>query len=100
MVSGPTILFTVTKIGLISLIIGPIFNPKPPLESSEPQLLPYVIRMDLAIAPCAFIRHITVFKVLLDTKGIWGGFGVPPTMVHVFCGSLRDTLCLGQPKPI
>ena len=38
----------------------PIFIPKPPLESSEPQLLPNVIRLDLAIAPCAFIRHITV----------------------------------------
>ncbi len=38
----------------------PIFIPKPPLERSEPQLLPYVIRLDLAIAPCAFIRQITV----------------------------------------
>ena len=38
----------------------PIFIPKPPLESSEPQLLAYMIRLDLAIAPCAFIRHITV----------------------------------------
>ncbi len=38
----------------------PIFNSKPPLESSEPRLLLYVIRPDLAIAACAFIRHITV----------------------------------------
>ncbi len=43
----------------------PIFNPKPPLESPESQLLPYVIRLDLAIAPCAFIRHITVYSILM-----------------------------------
>ena len=42
------------------LNIWPIFNPKPPLESSESQHLLYDIRFDLAIAPCAFIRHITV----------------------------------------
>ena len=40
----------------------PIFIPIPPVESSEPQLLPYAIRLDLVIAPCAFIRHITVYK--------------------------------------
>ena len=38
----------------------PIFNPKPPLESWEPQLFPQSIRFDLARAPGALIRQITV----------------------------------------
>ncbi len=40
--------------------LPPIFNPKPPLESLERQLLLHNIRLNLAVAPCAFIRHITV----------------------------------------
>ncbi len=34
----------------------PIFNPKLPLESSEPQLFTHNIRCDLANAPCTLIR--------------------------------------------
>ncbi len=45
----------------------PIFNPKPPLESLRRQLLLQDIRFNLAIAPCAFTRHITV--VIWLTKG-------------------------------
>ena len=50
-----------------------IFNLKPPLESLEPQLLLHDIRLDLAIAPCAFIRHIT--KVPLPGPLCGGGGG-------------------------
>ena len=39
----------------------PIFNTKPPLESTERQLLPQNIRYDLANAPGALIRQNTVF---------------------------------------
>ncbi len=39
----------------------PIFNLKPPLESSEHQHLGEQIRSDLASAPCALIRDNTVF---------------------------------------
>ena len=39
----------------------PIFNPKPPLESSEPQLSPHNIRSDLANAPGTLIRKNTVY---------------------------------------
>ena len=38
----------------------PIFNPKPPLESSDPQHLCHLIRSDLVSAPCATIRDNTV----------------------------------------
>ena len=38
----------------------PIFNPKPLLESSEPQHFCHLIRYDLACAPCATIRDNTV----------------------------------------
>ena len=51
------------------LNIWPIFNPKPPLESPESQHLLYDIRFDIAIAPCAFIRHITVLVVLIFHLG-------------------------------
>ncbi len=40
----------------------PIFNPKPPLESSDPQLSSQNIRCDLANAPGALIRQNTVIK--------------------------------------
>ena len=43
----------------------PIFNPKPPLESSEPQLSRHNIRCDLAKAPGALIRQNTVFTVTI-----------------------------------
>ncbi len=39
----------------------PIFNPKPPFESLEPQLCLRTIRCDLARAPGALIRQNTVF---------------------------------------
>ncbi len=39
----------------------PIFNPKPPLESSESQLFPHNVRCDLANAPGALIRQNTVY---------------------------------------
>ncbi len=38
----------------------PKFNPKPQLESWEPQLFPQSIRFDIARAPGALIRQITV----------------------------------------
>ena len=43
----------------------PIFNPKPPLESLEAQLSLHDIIFNLAITPCAFIRHITVHQSFL-----------------------------------
>ena len=38
----------------------PIFNPKPPLESLESQLLPHNVKCDLANTPGALIRQNTV----------------------------------------
>ncbi len=43
----------------------PIFNPKPPLESSEPQHLGDQIRSGLASAPCALIRDNTVLSSVM-----------------------------------
>ncbi len=40
----------------------PIFNPKPPLESLEPQLCLQTIRCDLVRAPGALIRQNTVYR--------------------------------------
>ena len=42
----------------------PIFNLKPPLESSEPLLSPHNISCDLANAPDALIRQNTVCQLL------------------------------------
>ncbi len=42
--------------------IYPIFNLKPPFESWDPQLFPQSIRPDLARAPGALIRQITVIE--------------------------------------
>ncbi len=52
------------------LNIGPIFNPKPPLESSECQLSPYAH----VLAPGAFIRDNTVDKDV----GLWRLRCAPP----------------------
>ncbi len=55
----------------------PIFNPKTPLESSEPQLSHYNIRCDLAKAPGALIRQNTVLNIgqarsnSINLKNIW-----------------------------
>ncbi len=48
----------------------PIFNLKPPLESSEPQLSPHNIRCDLANAPGALIRQNTVLARKEDRNAI------------------------------
>ncbi len=40
-----------------------IFNPKPPLESSEPQLQPYIITFKLVRAPAPLLGIIRFIKI-------------------------------------
>ncbi len=49
----------------------PISNPKPPLESSEPQLLLNGIRLNLAIAPRTCIRQIMVYKCAYQILSVY-----------------------------
>ncbi len=67
-VGGPNIVMR-DKNRPIFLNNWPIFNPKPALESSESQLLLHIIRFDLAIAPGASIRQITVIQTVAVTQG-------------------------------
>ena len=62
---GKANLSQMTKIQTVSFNNCPIFNPKPPLESLEPQLFTHNTRCDLANEPGALIRQNTVHELKL-----------------------------------
>ncbi len=53
----------------------PIFNPKPPFESVEPQLCLKTIRSDLARASGTLIRQNTVFNNTVPVNGVCFAIG-------------------------
>ncbi len=78
----------------------PIFNPKPPLESSESQHSPHLIRSDLASAPCATIRDNTVcnrnlpaLRVTLDIVSLTME---PSLLVSMTCFTLPGLISIGS----